>query len=97
MTENSTQSLKQALNAVKNAFDSDEEGGFVRAYIHSIGFSARLFKQVVWQDLLPYTDARICSVFLVLRALKLYADDKDIIGIKERANTLKRMRTKRAK
>lgn len=80
-------SLKGATNSVKNAYDLDKDKKDVRAYVESIGYSAKMFKGLNWTDLQPYASTKSgrFSTWSVLNALKKYAEDKDITGAKAEA------------
>lgn len=70
------QSLKAALNAVKQAADNDSEG--VRAYLAEIGISMQALKGLQWQTLEPLCQkskksGKYCPWY-VLGALRKYSD-----------------------
>lgn len=71
------QSLKAALNAVKQAADNDSEG--VRAYLQKLGVSMQALKGLQWQTLEPLCQrsktGKYCPWY-VLGALRKYTDSE---------------------
>ncbi len=90
-------SLKQALSAVKNAYDAKADG--VREYItDTLGIGAKCIKDLKWENLQKYAKAGKTgrySTWGVLNALpkwKANADDKAAL-----AAARKRLEEKKAK
>lgn len=96
--KNEMYSLKQALNMVKIAYDCGENKEQTRKYILSLGYSAKTFKALTWEQLKEFaiTKSGRFSPCAAINAIVKFADANDLSGEKA-AKAAKRAEREAAK